>query len=73
MQIRPYSKTELARAYAPKLTDGSALNRLSRWLHRNETLYTALKEAGYNAYSVFAKCASFSNILVSRDQQTLHG
>ena len=48
MQIRPYRKTELARAYAPKLTDGSALNRLSRWLHRNETLYTALKEAGYS-------------------------
>ena len=31
--VRPYSKSELARAYAPEIGERSALNRLSRWLH----------------------------------------
>ena len=30
--VRPYSKSELARAYAPEIGERSALNRLSRWI-----------------------------------------
>ena len=35
--VRPYSKSELARAYAPEIGERSALNRLSRWLRGNAT------------------------------------
>lgn len=45
--VRPYSKSELARAYAPEIGERSALNRLSRWLRGNALLYQALLDTGY--------------------------
>ena len=45
--VRPYSKSELARAYAPEIGERSALNRLSRWLRGNVLLYQALLDTGY--------------------------
>lgn len=45
--VRPYSKSELARAYAPEIGERSALNRLSRWIGFNEKLSCALQETGY--------------------------
>lgn len=45
--VRPYSKSELARAYAPEIGERSALNRLSRWIRRNVALYQVLLETGY--------------------------
>ncbi len=45
--VRPYSKNELACAYAPEIGERSALNRLSRWLHRNTLLYERLLQTGY--------------------------
>lgn len=45
--VRPYSKSELARAYAPEIGERSALNRLSRWIRLNDKLATALMLAGY--------------------------
>jgi hypothetical protein len=47
--VRPYSKSELARAYAPEIGERSALNRLSRWLHGNVLLYQALLDTGYRS------------------------
>ena len=49
MEIRPYSKSELAQAYAPELGVGnnSALNRLSVWINRNPELLQALERSGY--------------------------
>ena len=32
MKIRPYSKSELAQAYAPEITSQAALNRLAAWI-----------------------------------------
>ena len=37
MKIRPYSKSELAQAYAPEITSQAALNRLAE----------ALRQTGY--------------------------
>ena len=45
--LRPYSKSELAHAYAPEIGERSALNRLSRWIRLNEALSRALRETGY--------------------------
>ncbi|EKU89030.1 DUF4248 domain-containing protein [Bacteroides oleiciplenus] len=45
--VRPYSKSELARAYAPEIGERSALNRLSRWIRFNAVLYSALLATGY--------------------------
>lgn len=45
--VRPYSKSELAQAYAPEIGERSALNRLSRWIRFNEALYSALQATGY--------------------------
>lgn len=49
MEIRPYSKSELAQMYAPELGAGtnSALNRLSVWINRNPELLQALERSGY--------------------------
>ena len=47
--VRPYYKSELARAYAPAIGERSALNRLSRWIRFNEALYSALKATGYRS------------------------
>lgn len=48
-QIRPYSKCELARAYAPDIAPTSALNRLAQWIRLNRPLSEALRETGYYA------------------------
>ena len=43
-QVRPYSKSELARAYAPDIAPTSALNRLAQWIKLNRPLSEALRE-----------------------------
>lgn len=47
MVLRPYSKSELAQAYAPDITVHAAVNRLMAWIKLNEPLYEALKQHGY--------------------------
>ena len=42
--VRPYSKRELAEAYAPNM---SALNRLAQWFRYNLQLSEALLQTGY--------------------------
>ena len=44
MKIRPYSKSELAQAYAPEITSQAALNRLAAWIR---PLTEALRQTGY--------------------------
>lgn len=56
LPVHPYSKSELARAYAPEIGDRSALNRLSRWMHRNEDLYSALLRTGYRPTQQIFTC-----------------
>ena len=46
-RIRPYYKSELAQAYAPDISLGSALNRLALWIKTNKQLTEALKETDY--------------------------
>lgn len=46
-RVRPYSKRELAVAYAPDITPASALNRFSSWLKHNKQLTRALERTGY--------------------------
>ena len=43
MKIRPYSKSELAQAYAPEITSQAALNRLAAWIRLNRPLTEALR------------------------------
>lgn len=45
--IRPYSKSELAQAYAPEISPASAVRRLTRWIHGDPEFYEALRKAGY--------------------------
>ena len=47
--VRPYSKSELAHAYAPEIGERSALNRLSRWIRFNEALFAALQATSYRS------------------------
>ena len=47
MKIRPYSKSELAQAYAPGITSQAALNRLAAWIRLNRPLTEALRQTGY--------------------------
>lgn len=56
LPVHPYSKSELARAYAPEIGDRSALNRLSRWMRRNEDLYSALLQTGYRPTQQIFTC-----------------
>lgn len=46
-EIKPYSKQELAQAYAPDITPTSALNRLAQWIKLNRALSEALEHTGY--------------------------
>ena len=46
-EIKPYSKQELAQAYAPDIAPTSALNRLARCIKLNKALSEALQNAGY--------------------------
>ena len=39
--VRPYSKRELAMAYAPEISPVSALNRLAEWMRYNDRLIRA--------------------------------
>lgn len=47
MKIKPYSKKELALAYAPNLSMSGALNRLAAWIKHNPQLLSALLQTGY--------------------------
>lgn len=47
MRIQPYSKQELARAYAPNLSMSAALNRLAQWIKNNVELMEHLLQSGY--------------------------
>lgn len=49
MKVRAYYKCELAQAYAPDISPGAALNRLSLWIKTNRKLTEALKETDYRA------------------------
>lgn len=49
MDIKPYSKKELALAYGPDMSMNGALKRLSQWMHRNADLMTALERTGYRS------------------------
>lgn len=46
-RIRPYYKSELAEAYAPNLSTGSAVNRLMAWIRHNPHLHETLTATGY--------------------------
>ena len=46
-RIRPYYKSELAQAYAPDISLGSALNRLALWIRTNRQLTEALRKTDY--------------------------
>ena len=45
--VRPYSKRELAMAYAPDISPSSALNRLAGWVRHHRRLSDELDETGY--------------------------
>lgn len=45
--VRPYSKRELAMAYAPDISPCSAFNRLAGWVRHHQKLSHELDEAGY--------------------------
>ena len=45
--VRPYSKRELAMAYAPEISPVSALNRLAEWMRDNDRLTRELGDTGY--------------------------
>ena len=46
-RIRPYYKSELAKAYAPDICPGAALNRLANWIRTNKQLSEALRQTDY--------------------------
>ena len=46
-RIRPYYKSELAKAYAPDICPGAALNRLANWIRTNTQLSEALRQTDY--------------------------
>ena len=46
-RIRPYYKSELAKAYAPDICPGAALNRLATWIKTNKQLSEALRQTDY--------------------------
>ncbi len=47
VRIRPMSKSEIAMAYAPALTQQAAVNRLMTWIHHNAELTDMLERSGY--------------------------
>ena len=46
--IRAYTKQELAKMYAPELTEKSAGKRLCQWMKLCKPLWEELKATGYN-------------------------
>ena len=52
MEIRTYSKKELALCYFPQCENPhTAVNRLMRWINRCAQLHKALKDHGYQTSS----------------------
>lgn len=51
LQMQAFSFQELAIAYAPALSVGSAVNRLSRWIRQREGLIEDLLLAGWESRS----------------------
>jgi len=47
MDIKPYTKAQLAEAYAPNLTPVAALNRLAYWIRYSPGLTANLQATGY--------------------------
>ena len=47
LPIKAYSKKELARLYAPELTDKAAGKRLCQWIKHCRPLCDALERTGY--------------------------
>ena len=47
MEIRAYSKSELAQLYAPEVSVESAVARLRRWIEINQPLRHSLSRTGY--------------------------
>lgn len=47
MQIKSYSKKELAIAYSPDITIGAAVNKLVYWISLNPELVQSLQRMGY--------------------------
>lgn len=47
MELKIYSKSELAMAYAPDISPHGAVNRLMAWIHFNDDLYRDLLACGY--------------------------
>lgn len=48
MEIKAYSKKELAVAYGQNMSMSGALNRLREWICGNPELMEALKRTGYD-------------------------
>ncbi|WP_321332298.1 DUF4248 domain-containing protein [uncultured Bacteroides sp.] len=48
--LRAYPKAELALLYSPGLCVTPALQKLYRWIRKNEELTAALREVGYDKY-----------------------
>ena len=53
MNIRSYSKQELAMLYFPDSDPRTATNHLMRWINRNQSLLRELHAAGYYSHSKF--------------------
>lgn len=53
MQIRPYSKQELAMLYFPHSTPRVATNHLMRWINRSRELLSLLEERHYTRSSKY--------------------
>lgn len=47
MQVKSYTKKELALAYSPAVSMTAALNRLASWIKTNKALSAALEQTGY--------------------------
>lgn len=61
--VRPYSKRELAMAYAPDISPCSALNRLAGWVRHHQKLSHELDETGYqNRQRIFHLPASGTDL-----------
>lgn len=45
--MKVYTKKELAMLYFPTLTPKAAINKLTRWINRNDDLRQQLDDVGY--------------------------
>lgn len=53
MEIRFYTKAELAHEVLPHISVTSAENRLMIWIKRNPDLMAALERTGYSKYQKY--------------------